>query len=125
MKIVWNKVTRFSQIAALVLFVFVFALGIFLGRKVGVNAALGPVVADAWFTCDAGKSIHAVFYKHAAHVALSGGPEEFMPQTVSGSGARYANDDESLVFWTKGDTAFVTEGNPNIQTYSGCTTSNN
>ncbi len=114
--------TRFSQIIAVVLFVLVFCLGIFLGRKVGVNAALGPVVSDAWFTCDAGKSIHAIFYKHAVHVAFSGGEEKFLPQTISGSGARYANDDESIVFWNKGNTAFVTQGDPNVQTYANCVT---
>ena len=122
MKIVWDKVTRLSQIVAIVLFVLTFCLGIFLGRRVGVNVALGPTVNDAWFQCNAGKSIHAVFYKHAVHVALSSGPEVFLPQTISASGARYANDDDTLVFWNKGNTAFVTQGNPNIQTYSGCTT---
>jgi membrane-bound inhibitor of C-type lysozyme len=120
MHIVWNKVTKFSQIVAIVLFVFVFCLGIFLGRKVGVQAVLGTPVNDAWFTCAEGKSIHAVFYKRAVHVALSGGPEVFLLQTISASGARYANDDESLVFWNKGDTAFVTEGNENNSTYKAC-----
>ena len=118
--IVWNKVTRLSQVVAIVLFVFVFCLGVFLGRKVGVNAALGPVIGDAWFSCDAGKNMHVVFYEHSAHVALSTGPEVFLPQTISASGARYATDDESLVFWNKGNTAFVTEGNPNVKTFSGC-----
>lgn len=120
MKVVWNKVTPYSQIIAIVLFVGVFCLGIFLGRQVGVNAALGPSVNDVWFSCDDGKSIHAVFYKHTVHVALSSGPEVFLPQTISASGARYESDDESLVFWNKGNTAFVTEGNPDVQTYSGC-----
>jgi len=29
---------------------------------------------------------------------------------MSASGARYANKDETFVFWNEGDTAFVTEG---------------
>jgi len=37
MKIEWNKVTRLSQIVAVVLFVGVFCFGLFLGRKVGVH----------------------------------------------------------------------------------------
>ena len=41
---------------------------------------------------------------------------------MSGSGARYANKDETFVFWNKGDTAFVTEGNDGKDTYSGCAT---
>jgi len=123
MKIVWNKVTKFSQIIAIILFVFVFSLGIFLGRKVGISDTLGPAINDVWFRCDNEKSIHAVFYKQAVHVALSGGPELFLLQTISASGARYANDNESIVFWNKGNTAFVTQGNLNNQTYSGCNTS--
>jgi membrane-bound inhibitor of C-type lysozyme len=31
-------------------------------------------------------------------------------QKRKSSGARYANKDETFVFWNKGDTAFVTEG---------------
>jgi len=38
----------------------------------------------------------------------------------STSGARYANKDETFVFWNKGDTAFVTEGKDGKETYSGC-----
>jgi membrane-bound inhibitor of C-type lysozyme len=38
------------------------------------------------------------------------------------SGARYANKDETFVFWNKGDTAFVTEGKDGKETYSGCAT---
>ncbi len=120
MKIIWNKVTKFSQIIAIILFVFVFYLGMFLGRKVGIYKTLGPVINDAWFRCDVGKSIHAVFYKHAVYVALSDGPELFLPQTISASGVRYADDNENIVFWNKGNTAFVTQGDLNNQTYSGC-----
>ena len=39
-------------------------------------------------------------------------------QTVSASGARYANADQSFVFWNKGQTAFIEENGK--QTYSGC-----
>ncbi len=41
---------------------------------------------------------------------------------MSGSGARYANKDETFVFWNKGDTAFITEGKNDNQTYSDCVT---
>jgi membrane-bound inhibitor of C-type lysozyme len=119
-KLEWNKVTKLSQLVAIVLFVGVFCFGIFLGRKVGVQAVLGNEINDAWFNCDNSKSIHAVFYKNTVHVALSDGPEIFLPQTISASGARYAN--ESLVFWNKGNTAFVTEGDPNNQIYKNCIT---
>ena len=45
-----------------------------------------------------------------------------VPQAMSASGARYANKDETFVFWNKGDTAFVTEGKDGKEAYSGCAT---
>ncbi len=51
---------------------------------------------------------------------LSDGRSLSLPQVMSGSGARYANKDESFVFWNKGDTAFITEGAAGQETYSGC-----
>ena len=118
MSIKWKKVTWYSQIVAIVLFVGVFCLGIFLGRKVGVNEVLGPSINDVSFSCDAGKSIHAVFYNREVHVALSGDVETFLSQTISADGGRYANADESLVFWAKGQGAFVTENG--VTTYANC-----
>jgi membrane-bound inhibitor of C-type lysozyme len=41
---------------------------------------------------------------------------------MSGSGIRYANAGETFVFWSKGDTAFVTEGADQAETYSDCVT---
>ena len=35
-------------------------------------------------------------------------------QAISASGARYANTDESFVFWTKGNTAFIEENHKTI-----------
>ena len=43
-----------------------------------------------------------------------------VPQAMSGSGARYANADESFVFWNKGDDAFITEGDPDKPTFADC-----
>jgi len=45
-----------------------------------------------------------------------------LPQVMSGSGARYANKDESFVFWSKGNTAFITEGAGGEETHSDCVT---
>ncbi|MFA5109475.1 MAG: MliC family protein [Patescibacteria group bacterium] len=38
-------------------------------------------------------------------LTFSGGRQIVLPQTISADGARYANTDESLVFWDKGDEA--------------------
>ena len=78
------------------------------------------------YSCDAGKTITATYYSGAAiaptssttpptpngsvALVLSDGRNLTLPQTLSGSGIRYANADESLVFWSEGNTAFITEG---------------
>ena len=79
-------------------------------------------VATATFKCQGGKSIEATFYASSVSLTLSDGRSMTVPQAMSGSGARYANKDETFVFWNKGDTAFVTEGDDGKDTYSGCAT---
>ncbi|HEY2968751.1 MAG TPA: DUF333 domain-containing protein [Casimicrobiaceae bacterium] len=77
----------------------------------------------AIFVCDAGKTVNAVFTngtESRVKLSLSDGRELSVPQAVSGSGARYANSNESFVFWNKGNTAFIEENGKT--TYSNCTT---
>lgn len=94
----------------------------------------GTPIAQASFACDAGKTITASFYQGeskpspshdkppmpggSAAITLSDGRSMTLSQTISADGGRYANTDESFVFWTKGNGAFVTEGSQ--QTYTGC-----
>src|SRR3989344_899773 len=64
------------------------------------------------FTCNDGKLIEAVFYPESnTHVdlSLSDGRRLSVPRAISASGARYATEDEGFVFWSKGNTAFITE----------------
>jgi len=78
-------------------------------------------VIRAFFACDAGKSVGAVFtngQRSSVRLTLSDGRELSLPQARSGSGARYANGDESLVFWNTGNTAFINENGS--ATYTGC-----
>ncbi|HVZ75779.1 MAG TPA: MliC family protein [Candidatus Paceibacterota bacterium] len=93
-------------------------------------------IATASFACDAGKSISASFYEGSSTpsndpnqpptpggsvaLTLSDGRSMTIPQTISASGVRYANADESFIFWGKGNTAFVQEGADQTQTYTGC-----
>jgi membrane-bound inhibitor of C-type lysozyme len=75
----------------------------------------------ARFDCDGGKSIEAAFDngpKPSVELALSDGRRWVLPQALSASGARYANGDESIVFWNKGNTAFIEEGGRT--TYRDC-----
>jgi putative hemolysin len=77
-----------------------------------VAAAARPVTAK--FACAGGKSIDATFSNYGSsivHLVLSDGRKLSLPQAMSGSSARYANADESIVFWKKGKT-----------TYDGCAT---
>lgn len=116
----WNKVTKLSQIVAIVLFVCVFYFGFYLGGKVKVFKVLGEEINNVQFQCKDNKSIHAIFYKNAVRLETNMGLEDFLHQTISASGARYASDDESLVFWNKGDTTFLTQGEKVVETYSEC-----
>jgi putative hemolysin len=78
----------------------------------------------ASFTCDAGKNVAAIFTngpRSSVALVLSDGRKVSLPQAMSGSGARYANGDESFVFWNKGNTAFIEENGKT--TYSGCVAS--
>ena len=79
-------------------------------------------VPTAVFKCDGGKTIDATFYADSVDLKLSDGRSLKVPQAMSASGARYANKDETFVFWNKGDTAFVTEGKDGKETFSGCVT---
>jgi membrane-bound inhibitor of C-type lysozyme/putative hemolysin len=77
----------------------------------------------AFFACDGGKTVNAVFTngtQSSVKLNLSDGRKLSVPQAMSGSGARYANRDESFVFWNKGNTAFIEENGKT--TYSECTT---
>lgn len=121
MKIEWNKVTKLSQVVAVVLFVLVFFVGFQLGRKFEMQFILGePVTGFVQFNCDGGKTVSAQFYKNFVHLEFGWQKTLYLPQTISADGGRYANSDESVVFWNKGNTAFVSEGNPDNITYKNC-----
>jgi membrane-bound inhibitor of C-type lysozyme len=94
---------------------------IVLAGLAGSAVAQTPT-AEAEFKCDDDKSIKAAFYPEKVDLRLSDGRAVDLPQTMSGSGARYANADETMVFWNKGNTAFITEGSDDKETYSGCVT---
>ena len=93
-----------------------------IAAAIAVPALAETPVATAIFKCQGGKSIEATFYASSVDLKLSDGRSLTVPQAMSGSGARYANKDETFVFWNKGDTAFVTEGKDGKETYSGCAT---
>ena len=100
------------------------------------NSPKAAPTAEAIFSCDGGKTIKASFYKGeivpvnpgeppvptgSIELELSDGRNLKLSQTISASGARYANSDESFIFWNKGDTALVLENNIE-KNYTNCTT---
>jgi membrane-bound inhibitor of C-type lysozyme len=90
------------------------------GKTAGATPA-PPDAIRARFTCKDGRKIQAIFTPGAhssVALTLSDGRQLALPQALSGSGARYANPDESFVFWNKGRTAFITESGK--RTYDGC-----
>lgn len=90
--------------------------------------------ASVPYRCDGGKTVSADYFNGPLRTAADGRPipggrvdlvlgdgrRLSLPQTLSGSGVRYANADESLVFWSKGDGAFLEEGPRQAVTYANC-----
>ncbi len=100
------------------------------------QADLKPI-ASTIYTCDKGRTISAVYYKGAdaltsstgmpvptgsVAISLDGGPTMKLSQTVSGSGVRYANADESFVFWNKGTEALIMRDGVMELQYTNCLT---
>jgi membrane-bound inhibitor of C-type lysozyme len=147
MKIEWNKVTWYSKLLAVILFVAVFCVGFNLGKKSDeINSIITPaqpltttkLINTVSYSCDGSKTILAKYYESDAKpfsspdqppiptgsvaLALSDGRSMTLPQTISADGGRYANSDESFIFWSKGTGAFVMEGKSSDVTYKNCVT---
>lgn len=78
----------------------------------------------AEFMCGNNESIKAEFVNGESsyvNLSLSDGRTLTLPSVVSADGARYANTDESIVFWNVGDTATLQEDG--VTTYDNCATS--
>jgi len=130
MKISFTRVTWYSQIAAIVLFVGVFILGIYLGKQmkevevampdVNTQTSNSGIIASAVYFCKDGKFISGTFTEDKVDLVLSDHRKLSLPHAISASGARYANINESFVFWNKGNTAFIDEDG--VRTFDGCAT---
>lgn len=89
------------------------------------------------YRCDGAKTIAADYYVGPAvpapmpneppvptgsvKVAIGEEPTTTLMQTISADGVRYANADESLVFWSKGNEALVMRNNVMDPAYANCT----
>ncbi len=78
----------------------------------GEKKKIDEVAVTAKFVCSGGQEIMAEFHNGInGYVNIKLGDNRFfnLPQTISASGARYANTDESFIFWNKGNTVFIEE----------------
>lgn len=86
------------------------------------NSAKMEKLIEAKFICKNNKTIQTKFDNNndTVDLVLSDGRNLKLPRAISASGARYANQEESLVFWNKGDTAFLEENG--TSTFANCFT---
>lgn len=70
------------------------------------------------YICAGGKALTASYGEEAVTVDLADGRILALPQAISASGVRYADQGDVVVFWSKGDTAFLEEGGET--TYADC-----
>lgn len=102
-------------------------------------ASKTPPIARVTYACNGGKTIDAAFFEGrtrpvkqgeppiptgSVKLVLSDGRNFDLPQTISADGGRYANKDESFVFWSKGDGVLVLE-NGAEKDHLGCVVSGN
>jgi putative hemolysin len=76
------------------------------------------IISAVTFRCGDSKSIGAIFFEDRVELALSDKRNMLLMHAISASGARYANSDESFIFWNKGNTAFVEE--KGVVTFKDC-----
>ena len=113
----------FAIYAILAIFGIVWIVLMSLGRP---SPAMAPATPTPYpnvtvsYKCSGGAKITADYLNslNKVRVTLPGGQQMTVPHAMSADGARYANSDESFVFWSRGNTAFI-EQNGNT-TYQNC-----
>lgn len=121
-------------VVLLIIITLLIAAWLLFGTKPGGSTLIG----SALYSCDGGKSISAEFYENpnaevaqpgempnpsgTAVISLDGGESMTLMQTISASGVRYANEDESFVFWNKGNEALIMRNNSMDLAYLNCRT---
>jgi hypothetical protein len=108
-------------------------------NKISSNSQSPTLINQVTYICSGNKTINAAFYVSkgeskpvqpgeppiptgSVKLVLSDGRNFDLQQTISADGGRYANSDESFIFWSKGDTAFIDEGA--TTTFKDCVVSN-
>ncbi|MFA6602161.1 MAG: META domain-containing protein [Candidatus Paceibacterota bacterium] len=94
-----NKKITIASVIIIVIAAAAFLLTRPKDARVGSGA---PVFVSAVFYSSSGQRVNAVFSEGKVDLGGSFGSIT-LKQVISASGARYANDDESFVFWNKGN----------------------
>jgi membrane-bound inhibitor of C-type lysozyme len=121
-------------LAFVVLVIFLLLIGFLPYHSLAPTVVSQPINI-VQYSCDGGKSITAQYYEGTTtppsapaeppipggSVALTfeNGNNMKLHQTISADGVRYANADESFVFWSKGQGAIVLE-NGAEKSYTNC-----
>jgi membrane-bound inhibitor of C-type lysozyme len=109
----------FNLLGLLMLFILVAHL-VKTVKNMAVNEANTTAINSVEYKCDADKTINAVFFQDKAELNLSDGRSLLLMQGMSADGVRYTNGDESITFWTKGNTSLITQGPNDTETYANC-----
>jgi membrane-bound inhibitor of C-type lysozyme len=133
-----------QSIRLMLLVMILVGIGLILVRALWVPPVVDSILAytgqatTVTYVCSGGKTIVANYYDGEALLGSPGqppiptgvvalrfnqGPSLTLAQTISASGVRYANPDESFVFWNKGDGALMLE-NGEEKSYAGCVADN-
>lgn len=122
-----------KKISIFIIIIILFFIGVLIYFD-NSNGNQNQPIAQATYICNNDKTIDAAYYKGetktvepgeqpiptgSVKIALSDGRVLNLVQTISADGARYANSDESFIFWSKGNSALVLENNVE-KSYIGC-----
>ena len=114
-----SKIVPWYSFAAL-LFIGVLLAGYWFATKrpsiEDLDSIQFPV--DVSYMCAEDKALVAIYREGSVSLKLSDGRDLALPQVIAASGIRYANEDESFVFWSKGESAFIEENG--AMTYAEC-----
>lgn len=103
----------------IILLIFIISLATWWFLKPKNENVVDQKITTINYTCDDQKNIRANYLNDKVDITLSDNRSISLAQSTSASGVRYTNIDESIVFWEKGETAFIEENG--IETYSNCT----
>ena len=122
----------------IIIFIVIVVVGLDWYFLSGVFVTKAPTIKllnSVVYICDQGKIINAEYYESdlktavapgippiptgGVKISLSDNRKMILPQTISADGGRYANKDESFVFWSKGDGVMILENNQE-KDYKNC-----